>query len=140
MTSNVTFKTSFVTITTFSNAISSAITLKYSLTPTDTLLSTLFVDIKYSTKFSYEMLKQHQKQGFVEEIRDFCFSQRISNNDHFRLSPCSNLTDFHNPDTFSLSHRVSQKSDARISNYKYELDQKKSFHINTSLLRIYILN
>lgn len=109
MTSTVTFKTSFVTFTTFSNAISSAITLKYCLTPTDTLLSTLFVGVKYSTKFPYEMLKQHQKQGFVEEIRDFCFSKRISNNDYFRLSPCSNLTDFHNPDIVSLSYRVSQK-------------------------------
>ena len=63
MTSTVTFKTSFVTFTTFSNAISNAITLKYCLTPTDTLLSTLFVGVKYSTKFPYEMLKQHQKQG-----------------------------------------------------------------------------
>ena len=83
--------------------------LKYFLTLTDTLLSTLFVGVKYSTKFLYERLKQHQKQGFVEEIRDFCFSKRISNNDYFQLSPCSNLTDFHNPDTVSLSYRVSQK-------------------------------
>ena len=69
MISTVTFKTSFVTFITFRNAISSAITLKYILTPTDTLLST-FVVVKYSTKFPYEMLKQHQKQGFVDEIRD----------------------------------------------------------------------
>ena len=78
MTSTVTFKTSFASLTRLSNAISSAITLQYSLTPTDTLLSTLFVGVKYSTKFPYEMLKQHQKQGFVEEIRDFCFSKRLA--------------------------------------------------------------
>ena len=78
MTLTVTFKTSFVTFTMFSNAISSAITLKYSLTPTDTL-----VGVKYSTKFPYEMPKQHQKQGFIEEIREFCFSKMISNNDYF---------------------------------------------------------
>ena len=109
MISTVTFKTSFVTFITFRNAITSAIRLKYSLTPTDTLLSTLFVGVKYSTKISYEILKQHQKQGFVDEIRDFGFSKRSSNNNYFRLSPCSNLTDFHNPDIVSLSYQVFQK-------------------------------